>query len=209
MAPIAQHYSQDVCGIGSGLFFLHWGGQKVGLELIEWSLNSTTQLPPPRHFPVVPSPQNCPSLLSILPKLLTLVNCCLGWAAQRSRASYLRLGAHHDPIILVRLLSLKTSSLLFLSLALLLSAVLFTIVVVPINAGVVDFFVVDMVAVAMRRCHRCCHCHHLRHRQRRFVDVVVALVVFLGGQSEELDKTSQDCIPHGAGMKSLPLDWSY
>ena len=68
------------------------------------------------------------------------------------------------------------------------SAVVFTVFVVDVVAGVVAFFVVDMVALAMRCCCCCCRCCRLRHCQRHFVDAVIALVVFLGSQPEAFDK---------------------
>ena len=86
------------------------GGRDVGLELIEWSTNASSQSPPPQPC-YIPSPQNYPSLSSTPPQTVEKVDYCRGWAAKGSRASCMPLAARRDPIILFRSLSPTTSSL--------------------------------------------------------------------------------------------------
>ena len=174
---------------------------------------------PKSHHPIAststlsccPIPPKMSLLLIYPPQLSALVDCCLGWVAQLSRASYLPLAAHRDPIILAGSLSSKTSLLSLLFLALPPPAVLFTVVVVAVVTGVVVFLlsVVDMVAVAMCCCC-CCHRHRrLRHHQHRFITLSSYLSCSLAANRRDSTKTSQSCIAHGDRMECFPLDWPY
>jgi hypothetical protein len=81
-----------------------WGGWKVDLKLIEWrsmdlhSINSTSARSE------VLSPQIAPLSCLLLPKLSTLVDCCLQWVAQHLYAFCMSLAAHRHHIVFVPLL---------------------------------------------------------------------------------------------------------
>jgi hypothetical protein len=47
MALTAQPNTQDACRIGSGPFPALLGVRKLGMEVILWSSNVSTKLPPP------------------------------------------------------------------------------------------------------------------------------------------------------------------
>ena len=70
MAPLAQPHPQDTCGIGSGPF-LHWGGQKVGLELIEWRWSDLYSITSTSTLFCHPT---CPSLSSTPPQTVYILH---------------------------------------------------------------------------------------------------------------------------------------
>jgi hypothetical protein len=83
-----------------------WGGRKVDLESIEWRSISTQSIPP-RLISEFLFPQIAPLSRLILPKLSTLVDCCLGWMAQHLQAFCMLLATHHHHIVAVPSLSSK------------------------------------------------------------------------------------------------------
>jgi hypothetical protein len=70
------------------------------LELIEWRLISTQPIPP-RLISEFLSPQIAHLSHLILPKLSTLVDCCLGWMAQHLQAFCMSLAIHCHHIVAV------------------------------------------------------------------------------------------------------------
>ena len=95
MALTAQPNTQDACRIGSGPFPALLGVRKLGMEVILWSSNVSTKSPPPWPFSVILSPTIIPLSCLLPPKLSAWVDCCLGWVAQRSRASCCPSSSHH------------------------------------------------------------------------------------------------------------------
>ena len=101
MAPIAQPYSQDSWGIGSGPFAaLVWVEDRFGSDFVE--LHCLHQINSTPTLLSCPSPQITPLSPVLLPKLSPLLDYCLGWAAQSSRASCLSLSTHQHPIIAIK-----------------------------------------------------------------------------------------------------------
>ncbi len=76
------------------------GGRKVDSELIEWRSISTQSIPP-RFISEFLSPQIAPLSCLILPKLPTLVDCCLGWMAQHLQPFCMWLATHCHHIVAV------------------------------------------------------------------------------------------------------------
>jgi hypothetical protein len=77
-----------------------WCGRKVDLESIEWGSISTQSIPP-RLISEFPSPQIAHLSCLILPKLSTLVDCCLGWIVQHLQAFCMLLATHRHHIVAV------------------------------------------------------------------------------------------------------------
>ncbi len=75
-----------------------WGGWKVDLESIEWRSISTQSIPPQLISEFL-SPQLAPLSCLILPKLSTLVDCCLGWMLQHLQAFCMSLATHRHHIV--------------------------------------------------------------------------------------------------------------
>ncbi len=63
----------------------------------------STQSIPPRLLSEVLSPQIAPLSCLLLPKLSTLVDCCLRWVAQHLQAFCKLLATHHHHIVVVPL----------------------------------------------------------------------------------------------------------
>ncbi len=70
------------------------------MESIEWRSISTQSIPP-RLISEFLSPQIAPLSRLILPKLSTLVDCCLGWMAQHLQAFCMSLATHRHHIVAV------------------------------------------------------------------------------------------------------------
>ncbi len=85
-----------VCHSGAGRWLI-WN-QLSGDQLI------STQSILPRLFSEVLSPQTAPLSCLLLPKLSTLVDCCLGWVVQHLQAFCMLLTAHHHHIVVIPLL---------------------------------------------------------------------------------------------------------
>jgi hypothetical protein len=64
----------------------------------------STQSIPPQLISEVLSPQITPLYHLLLPKLSTLVDCCLGWVAQHLQAFCMLLGTHCHHIVVAPLL---------------------------------------------------------------------------------------------------------
>ena len=130
---------------------LLWGGRNVGVEAILWSSNyndSSTNLPPPRPSSDVPSPKIAPLSHLLLPQQSPLVDCCLGRAAQRSRASCLPLYAHHHHIIIIikALSSSSSSSIIVVND---ITTVVILDIVVATSIEVLVDIVIDIVSVVI------------------------------------------------------------
>jgi hypothetical protein len=76
------------------------GGRKVDSESIEGRSISTQSIPP-RLISEFLSPQIAPLSRLILPKLSTLVDCCLGWMAQHLQPFCMWLATHRHHIVAV------------------------------------------------------------------------------------------------------------
>ncbi len=70
------------------------------MKLIEWRLISTQSIPP-RLISEFLSPQIAPLSRLILPKLSTLVDCCLGWMAQHLQQICMWLATHRHHMVAV------------------------------------------------------------------------------------------------------------
>ncbi len=77
-----------------------WCAWKVDLESIGWRSISTQSIPP-RLISEFLSPQIAHLSRLILPKLSTLVDCCLGWMAQHLQEFCMLLATHHHHIVAV------------------------------------------------------------------------------------------------------------
>ncbi len=77
-----------------------WCGRKVDLESIEWRSISTQSIPP-RLISEFLSPKIAHLSHLILPKLSTLVDCCLRWMAQHLQAFCMLLATHRHHIVAV------------------------------------------------------------------------------------------------------------
>ncbi len=86
------------------MHLLLWGGWNVDSELIEWRSISTQSIPPQLISEFL-SPQIAPLSCLILPKLSTLVDCCLGWMVQHLQALCMLLATHCHHIVAVPSLS--------------------------------------------------------------------------------------------------------
>jgi hypothetical protein len=105
MVPIEQPYPQDTCGTTLSGFL--WGWQKVDLEFIIWRSSDLHQIASSSlsyYVYVILSPKILLLSLLLFPKLSTLVDCCLRWAAQRMRALCMSMAAHHHHVVVVQLL---------------------------------------------------------------------------------------------------------
>ena len=100
MVPIEQPYPQDTCGTTLSGFL--WGWQKVDLEFIIWRSSDLHQIASSSlsyYVYVILSPKILLLSLLLFPKLSTLVDCCLRWAAQRMRALCMSMAAHHHHVV--------------------------------------------------------------------------------------------------------------
>ncbi len=160
-----------------------WGGWKVDLKSIEWrsielhSINSTSALSE------VLSPQIAPLSCLLLPKLSTLVDCCLQWVVQHLQAFCMLLAAHRHHIVVVPSSSsnrrrpiavlktpLSSTSTSSPSAAGIVTIAITVAVIAAVSVIAVIAVIVDAASTTLLS-HRC-------------------IVVLFGGQSEELDQTT-------------------
>ncbi len=77
-----------------------WCARKVDLESIGWRSISTQSIPPQLISEFL-SPQIAHLSCLILPKLSTLVDCCLGWMAQHLQVFCMLLATHCHHMVAV------------------------------------------------------------------------------------------------------------
>ncbi len=175
----------------------------MGKKLICYWLSGdeviSTQSIPPWLFSEVLSPQIAPLSHPLLPKLSTLVDCCLEWVVQHMQLFFMLLAAHrHHIIVSPLLLSNCHCPITVFKLLLLLSSTLSLSVAAATSLPLPLPLSSPLSSPSLP-------CRHCRHCQRWFVIIIVVLL--LGSRLEEMDKTKSQrhCPWHAEGLTALGL----